>query len=169
MPQTLAASIAVSVKAQLDNSLDLGGASYPLAISKSVVLTNGTGANQAKDMFTDRRTLAASTSEDLDLSGVLTNAFGASIAFTKIRALIISSAADNVNDVVIGGHATAACASFFGDVTDKLKVKPGGTVALIAPDAAGYAVTAVTADLLKITNGGAGTPVTYDIVIIGTT
>lgn len=169
MPQSLAASIAVSVKATLDNSLDIGGASYPLSVSKSFVLTDGTGANQAKDLFTDRRTLAASASEDLDLSGVLTNAFGASIAFTKIRALIISASADNANDVVVGGHATAACASFFSDATDKLNVKPGGTVALIAPNAAGYAVTAVTADLLKIANGGAGTPVTYDIVIIGTT
>jgi hypothetical protein len=39
---------------------------------------------------------------------------------------------------------------------------------LVAPDAAGYAVTATTADILRVTNGGAGTSVVYEIVILGT-
>lgn len=33
--------------------------------------------------------------------------------------------------------------------------------------ATGYAVTAGTADQLKVANSGAGTGVTYDIVIVG--
>ena len=38
---------------------------------------------------------------------------------------------------------------------------------LVAPGAAGYAVTAGTGDILKVANSGAGTGVTYDIVIVG--
>lgn len=40
---------------------------------------------------------------------------------------------------------------------------------LTAPDANGFGVTANTGDLLKITNSAGGTPVTYTVVLIGTT
>ncbi len=50
---------------------------------------------------------------------------------------------------------------------DTVKVKPGGAIALVAPDATGYAVTAGTADQLKVANSAGGTSVTYDIIIIG--
>ena len=68
----------------------------------------------------------------------------------------------------MGGHATAAFASLFGDSSDKLVVRPGGFIHAFAPDATAYAVTATTADLLTIANSAGGTSVTYDIVIIGT-
>ena len=45
-------------------------------------------------------------------------------------------------------------------------VRPGGTFALIADDAAGYAVTPGTGDLLKIAAATTGT-VTYDLILIG--
>ena len=169
MPQSISASIALTLQATLNNALNVGSASYPLAYNASAAFSNGAGANQAKDIFTDRRTLAASAAENLDLVGVLANAYGASISFTKIKALIVVADKANANDVVIGGHATAACASFFGDATDTVKVKPGGIVAFIAPDANGYAVAATTADMLKVANSGAGSSVTYDIIILGTT
>ena len=39
---------------------------------------------------------------------------------------------------------------------------------LVAPDANGYAITATTADLLKIANSAGGTSVTYTIAILAT-
>jgi hypothetical protein len=36
-----------------------------------------------------------------------------------------------------------------------------------APDATGYPVTAATGDLVTLTNSAAGTSVTYDVIIIG--
>ena len=47
------------------------------------------------------------------------------------------------------------------------QMQPGGTLLLVAPNAAGYAVTAGTGDLLKVANSGGSTGVTYDIVIVG--
>lgn len=164
---TLNASLTLSLAATLVNTLDLGDVTQNAANTSSFVFTDGTGANQAASLFADTRTLAASGTENLDLAGSLVDAFGGTIAFTKIKALIIRAAAGNTNDVIVGGHATAACASFFADATDKVRVKPGGMVALVAPNAAGYAVTATTADLLTIANSGAGTGVTYDVIIIG--
>jgi len=168
MAQSITANIKLNVGAVLTEPLDIGTASHNLDFIKAFAFGNGSGANQAEQMFTDRRTLAASASENLDLAGVLTNAFGTNLAFDTIKALVICAAKENTNDVVIGGHATAACASLFGDATDTVRVKPGGMVAFVAPDASGYGVTAGTADILKVENGGAGTVITYGIIIIGT-
>jgi hypothetical protein len=164
---SLTAGIRIGVTADLKNALDLTTAESAVNYLKAFALADGVGAGQAKSIFTDTRSLAASASEDLDLSGVLTSAFGTAITFTKIKALIIVAAAANVNDIVAGNTASNGCFSFFNASTDALRIKPGGAVALVAPDANGYAVTAGTADLLKILNGGAGTPVSYDIIIIG--
>ena len=164
---TLSASIALAVAGQYATGLDIGGANYPLSFGPSFVFTNGSGANQASVLFTDSRTLAASASEDLDLNGVLLDAFGASVALTKVKALIILADAANTNDVVIGGATSNGFVSLFGTATDKVKVKPGGLIAAVAPDANGYAATAGTADLLHIANGGAGTAVSYKIIVIG--
>lgn len=167
MATSITAKVALSVVADLANSLDVGSVSYPVNYGATYLLSDGTGADQAKELWTDTRTLTASSSENLDLAGVLTDVFGNTLTFTKIKALIVKADAANTNDVVVGGHATAACASFFNDATDKVKVKPGGLVAFVAPDANGYAVTATTADLLTVANSAGGTSVTYTIIVIG--
>ncbi len=162
------AKIAFSIAATLAGTPgDFGDASAPLADSRSFSFKPGTGANQANNIFADKRTLAASGTENLDLSGLLQNQLNETIAFTKVRALIITADATNVNDVVVGGHATAAFASMFSDPTDKVKVKPGGMLVLVAPDVNGYAVTATTADLLTIANSNSGTAVGYGIIVVG--
>jgi hypothetical protein len=153
----------------LSASNDLGAASQPLSYSKSFTFADGAGLNQAQQIFSDTRTLAASAAENLDLAGVLTNVFGSTLTFTKIKGLIICASDANTNDVVVGGHATAALAALFGDVTDTIKVKPGGMFALVAPAAAGYAVVATTGDMLTVTNSAGTTGVTYDIIILGAT
>ncbi len=169
MSNTLSALIKLHVGATLTQSNDLGAASQPLSYSKSFTFVDGNGLNQAQQVFSDTRTLAASAAENLDLAGVLTNVFGATLSFTKIKGIIVVASADNTNDVVIGGHATAALAALFGDVTDTIKVKPGGMFALVAPAAAGYAVVATTGDMLTVTNSAGSTGVTYDIIILGAT
>lgn len=167
MTVSLTARVNLSVVAELANSLDVGNVAYPVSWGANYALTDGAGANQANRIFTDTRTLSASATEDLDLAGVLTDALGNTLTFDKIKALIVRADAANTNDVLVGGAATAQASAFFGDVTDAVKVKPGGTVAFIAPDATGYDITATTADLLKVANSAGGTGVTYTIIIIG--
>jgi hypothetical protein len=163
----LTTNVNLTVSGVYSAALDIGSVQYPLAFGANMVLGNGTGASQAQYVFTDVRTLTASASENLDLAGALADAFGATLTFTKVKALIIKADAANTNDVVVGGHASAAFASMFADATDKIKVKPGGTFMVTAPDANGLAVTATTADLLTVANGGSGTSVTYTVIIIG--
>lgn len=167
MATTITANVNLQITADFVNSLDVGEVKYPIAYGVNYSLTDGVGANQAKAVFTDTRTLGASATENLDMAGVLLDAFGNALTFTKIKALVVKADAANTNDVLVGGHATAAFAAMFADATDKARVKPGGAVAFIAPDATGLAVTAGTADLLTVANSGAGTSVIYTVIIIG--
>lgn len=126
---------------------------------------NGAGANQANMMWHDRRQLAASATEQLDLSGVLTRAFGGSLTLTKVKTIIIHALASNVNAVRITRPANGI--ELFLAAGDGLDLPPGGLFVYQAPNAAGIAVTDATADLLSIANAGAGSAVDYEIVVVG--
>jgi hypothetical protein len=163
----LTSSLSIAADASLSAPLDLTTGTAPLQLRRAVSLASGTGVGKADRVFSDRRTLAASAAEDLDLVGVLLDAFGAAITFARIKGLVISAAAANTNNVVVGA-ATAPWATFL-NATGTITLRPGATAAFMAgaADATGYEVTPATGDLLKIANSDAGTPVTYDIVVIG--
>jgi hypothetical protein len=165
----LASLVSLNVQATQDSTLDLGKAAFNASKTYSVSYQNGVAAGQANKLFTDTRTVAASSNDDLDLNGVLTDAFGGSLALLRVKGLIVAAAAGNTNDVVVGGAASNAWVAPFGASTHTLKVKPGAVLALFAglTDATAWPVIAATGDVLRIANGGAGTPVTYDVVIIG--
>ncbi len=167
MPLTSRLSIAAS--AIQTATLDLGTASAQLAKAYTVDLANGTAAGQADRTFHDQRTLAASANEDLDLAGVLTDAFGATLTFARVKALIVAASASNSNNVIVGGAASNQFLSWVGAGTHTVTLRPGAVLALVAgsADTTGYAVTAATGDLLRIANSGAGSTVTYDIAVVG--
>lgn len=169
MPTLNMAKVAINAAFDFVTAVDVGDAKHTASWSPSYQFTDGTGANQAKAVFADTRTLAASANESLDLAGGLSDVFGNVITFTKIKALLIQAAAGNTNDVLVGGAASNGFTAWVGDATDVVKVKPGGMLAIAAPDATGLAVTAGTGDLLKIANSAGSTGVTYTIVVIGTT
>lgn len=142
-------------------------AKFPVTLDYSQLLASGTGANQASNVFYDVRTITASSSENLDLAGTLTNAFGVTLTFTKIKAVIIHASSANTNNVQVGGAASNGWVAWVADATDIVSVKPGGTLIWIAPDASGGAVVAATGDILKVANSSSGTSVIYDVTIIG--
>lgn len=168
MSGSLVTQILLKIAATGTFALDLDTADDPLVKDYTQLLSSGTGANQASNMFHDQRTITASSSENLDLAGVLTNAFGVVLTFTKIKVLFVKAAAANVNDVLLGNGSNPFIGPFGAAGASVVTVKPGGIALFIAPDANGYAVTAATGDILKVANSGAGTSVIYDIVILGT-
>lgn len=163
----LTSRLSVSLGATLTAALDLAEASVPLKAGAAFTLADGSGANQANRIWHDRRTLAASATEDLDLAGVLTDPFGATISFARIRAMLIKAAAANANNLIVGNASANGFISWVGGATHTVTVRPGGLLLLVAPDATAYAVTAATADLLKVANSAGGTSVTYDVVLLG--
>jgi len=165
---TLRTSIAFDLAAKFTSALDLQTGSAPLNLSRSFSWGDGTAAESANRVWSDRRTLAASATEDLDLAGVLTDAFGTAITFAKVRALIVAASSGNTNNVLLGGVSAGLSTIIQPAATGIVVVRPGGLVAFIAPDTTGYAVTATTADLLHVANSAGSTSVTYDIAIVGT-
>lgn len=166
----LDSAVSLGVRGTLSKALDLAISTSPLLRSYGVSLLTGTGTGQADRIFHDQRTLAASANEDLDLAGVLIDPLGDPLTFVKVRAFIVAAAAGNSNNVIVGGATTNGFITWVGAATHTVTVRPGGAIALFAGvgDATGYAVTAGTGDLLRVANGGAGTPVTYDVIVIGT-
>lgn len=165
MPMT--ANLTAKLAGTLTGTPDLGSAGYSFALTKAIALSTGTGADQADLVWTDTRTIAASGTDDLDLAGSLTGMLGGTLTFARIRAIYVAAATANTNNVLIGAAASNQFVGPFGASTHTLAVKPGGVALLANRDTTGWAVTAATADLLRIANSGSGTGVTYDIAIIG--
>lgn len=162
----LSTKVRVAVTADLTAALDLVTASVPLSKDYVNRLATGVASGQADKIFHDQRTLAASGTENLDLAGSLVDAFGATITFVKLKAIIVKAASTNVNNVNVIREGTNGAPLFLA-LADGIPVLPDGIFAWVAPGA-GITVTAGTGDLLTFTNSGAGTSVTYDIVLVGT-
>jgi len=163
---SLNSKIVTSIVASLTNPLDLATGTTPLTVDKRINLASGTGSDQADRIFHDRRTITASATDSLDLAGVLTDAFGATLTFVKLKGLYVSAASANTNNVNVTRPAVNGVPWLLA-AGDGVPVLPGGQMLWVAPGA-GVTVTAATGDLIDIVNSGAGTSVTYDIVILGT-
>jgi hypothetical protein len=159
------ASIALSVNALEQNTNDMGTPSFTLARQFLQAYTNGAGANQIDRLFCDNRTINAASNDDLDLAGALLEPLGSAFVLVRLKLLVVQNPVTNDGNVEVGGAGAAQFSTMFGAVTEKVLIKPGGLLLLYAPDATGYVVTATTADILRIRNGGTAT---RDIpVIIG--
>jgi hypothetical protein len=165
----LTSKVRVGVSAQQTAPHALGGASDSVSKDWSVSFADGAAAGQANVVWQATRTIAASGTDDLDLAGSLTNALGSTV-FAKVKSLTVVAATGNTNNVVVGGAPSNTWIGPFGDATDKLVVRPGGAqqIGVGEGDLNAYAVTAATGDILRVANSGAGTSVTYDIIVIGT-
>lgn len=160
------ATIRAAIELLATGPADLGEQEFRIAAGLPTSLPNGSGSGQANKVFADKRTLAASATENLDLAGSLTDPFGQTLTFTAIKAIFIKAAAGNTNNVVVGGAGSNTFIGPFNDATDKIVVKPGA-VALITAPATGWTVTAGTGDILLVANSSSGTSVDYEIVIVG--
>jgi hypothetical protein len=159
----------LSLTANIANALSVGGNGANLGLVFGTSMTDGTGASQANVAFWGYRTLAASTSEQLDLTGSLTSPLGTTISpFARIKVLLVSADPGNTNNVQVGGGSNAV-SSLLGTSTDYVVVRPGATVCWICgnADSTGYVVTSGTAHFLQVANGGSGTSVGYTIAVIG--
>jgi hypothetical protein len=167
MAVTQTGKIVVQLLSSLKNGLDLSTPLDALSLKYSKTLLNGTAANQANQSWHDQRTLAPSGTENLDFAGTLVDAFGQTLTLATIKAIMIRASDGNTNNVDVVQHATTGVPGIFSAAGEGVSIKPGGVFVWVAPGT-GATVTAATGDMLTITNSGAGTGVTYDIVVLGT-
>lgn len=144
-------------------ALDLTTPTEAIAINKSQSLTNGTGSGQANQVFTDQRTVSAA-SENLDLAGGLTDAFGDTITFTGIKMLMVKNLSTTAGqDLTLSGNFLDD--DMLGGGSSTVILGPGGIFFISSP-VDGFDVTAGTGDILTV--DPAANTISYDIVLLGT-
>lgn len=164
----MAAGIRGEARLSLDftftGTADLGNPKQRVLLEEVMALAPGTAAvDEANCFFSDTRPLSSGTSEDLDLAGSLTDAFGATITAAEIVLIYVKSHDTNTVNLTIG----AATSPFAGPLgpTGTYVVKPGE--AYFATSKTGWAVGAGATDDLKIAAGAAAS--NYEVLILGRT
>lgn len=169
-------SVQILLKGLQSNPGNLSMPEEALDVSEVFGFKTGAGANQIHSFWQDRRTLTAGSTDNLDFAGgVVSGLSGAALTYARLKLVFVRHRTPAASAALkVGGHATVALADLFNSVEDmdtdqpSFNVRPGSSLLLAARDATGYVVTATTADMLKITNGAAGS-ISYDIVVAGCT
>src|SRR5262245_36189267 len=161
----LTATIKPLLAVTLTGSNDFAAPTWALPALAALELASGVGAGQADRVFADQRTLGAGGNDDFDLvGGALLDPMGAAFSVARIKALYIKNKHATL-PLTLGGGA-APVTSLWGASGDVAVIRPGGFELKAAPDATAFVVTGTTADILRISNAG-GSPVDYDIILIG--
>jgi hypothetical protein len=165
MASTLTSRVSIQLTSNLSGTAGITTAAANLLKTFTSDLGNGTSTGNADRVWSENRTIAASGTNSTDLQGSLVDAIGQAFTPLHVKTIAIFPSSTNTNDVVFGNDTNHV--PIFSAVTATVAVKPGGAWIWHAPQS-GVTVTAATGDILKFTNGGAGTSVTYDVVVIGT-
>lgn len=160
----LTSNIDLLVRATLTKAAGLSVPVESLNYRKSITLANGTGVNQADLLWHDQRSLAASTSETLDLVGILQNVFGDTFSAARVKALIIVNTSADA-EIEVGANSSNGTTTITG-AGDVVYVRPGGLFAVAGGDATAYVITADTADLLRVANLDGVNEATYNVFVI---
>jgi hypothetical protein len=167
---SLSATIKLALALAQTASGDIESANSQANPAYAISYSDGAGAGQANVLFTDRRTIAASANESLDLSGALANLLGSAV-FARVKAIVIKAADANPADGKLRVTRPASNGVAFANITagDSIfpDIAPGGIAIFVDPGATGTAVTAATGDLVNIANTSATAEAVYDIIVIG--
>jgi hypothetical protein len=160
------ATFALSLEAILTGAPIAGESPrYHVDFAEGLQFAPGTSLEVEADLlYSATRTLAASTGEDLDLAGVLANAFGATFTAAEVMVLIIKAAPTNANSIKCGPAATNGFLGPHNAAADRIYIKPGEYQPFISKS--GWGVFPGTADKYNVTNAAGGTGVTYTIHIL---
>lgn len=159
--------ILVDLRADYSSTaFDLATPSALVRVAQQLSYSSGVGAGAADRVWSDTRTIAASATDSVDLAGSLSDVFGVSLTFARIKTILVRAVVGNTNNVNVGRPATNGV-PWLTAVSSAIPVHPGGLFLWSSPTAAGVVVTAGTGDLIDFINSAAGSSVTYDVVIIG--
>ncbi|KKL20885.1 hypothetical protein LCGC14_2451010, partial [marine sediment metagenome] len=78
---------------------------------------DGVGLNQADLVYTEKDQ-SISGNVDRDLAASLLDAYGATLTFVKVKALMVTCPVANTDTVVVGGKGATGFLAFFGANTE---------------------------------------------------
>lgn len=162
----LNAIVTAAINGLLAKGLAHGGqVTENFSLGTSLRYDDGAGAGQASKIFSSRRTIPASSVDDMDLSGSLENDLGDPVVLTAIKAVYVEHVSGG-NPAVIGNAAANPWVGPFGAAAHTVSCPVGGVLCVGRTDAGGWPVGAGASDILRIANG-AGSQLVVDVVIIG--
>ena len=170
---TLATSIIHSMTSTLTDSSS--GATWNRTDSdanRRTAFATGATADLANRWYESSRTLAASTSEDIDLydfSGA-TNAVGETYALAVVKSIMIrNTSAVATTTITVGAAASNPWVGPFGGTSPTLTLTKGTTTdgMVMLVNGTGWTVTDAASHLLQIENNDATNAATYEIIVVG--
>ena len=164
MAQLATVRITSSVQPSATGDFTSGGS---VVVVSDVRLSDGTSADQSDRCGFDERTIAASTSEDLDLQTITAPSSGAALGLEELRSITIKAATGNGDNITVGPGASNGFTGFLADASDRLILAPGTTFTLVCPQDGKYDVSSSN-KVLSVTNSSSSVSATYTILLIGT-
>lgn len=138
------------------------------SLSGNQRLTFGTASGQADILCAAQYTLAGAGTQTFDLfANGIPDVFGGAANFRKLKSIAIAIVSGgDASGLIIGAAASNATPLFFGNQNDTWTISPNGPAFLGgSPD--GVVIDATHRNL-KITNGSASVPVTFNVFLAGT-
>ncbi len=168
MAKKLSAEVFAAVHWVLSQTNSLGGGTQQNYNPKLVPyeFTNGFQNGQLQEIFVDRRTIAPSATDTLDLYGTLNDPLNRVVNFNSLKVILVQADPANVNNIMIGGNA-AGPSGIFANLNDKIVLSPGGVFLWMVPNI-GASVVDSTGDKLDIANAAPNFSVNYNIILAGT-
>jgi len=166
---TVSAAINLSLGVQLKGSNAFaGGPLWNASMGVVQSFEDGIVANKVNLAYMAERTVNASSNDDIDLAGVLTDALGATFAAAELVAILIRNkplSGDNTTNLTLSVPTNGA-PLLTGTTPALAAIRPGGFFMFCNPDANGImTVTPGTGDLLRIANA-AGAQNKYQIGLL---
>lgn len=164
---SLSSTMSLSLSVVHENTVVANVGTTKLSAGKTISdsLANGTGLDQADQFYMVSGTVAAGTPVDIDLAGSLSNAFGSTVTFARLKGIVIQNKTTTAGAILQVGAGSNPITSPWLASGDGVNVGPDGVFMLWNPSAAGYAVTATSADILRLTSAS-GT-ISYELYLIG--
>lgn len=158
----LDAQILLSIVAHETSSGDISRTLRATPASYSLILSNGTGANQAQVVWSDSRTIEADGEDTPNVAGLADDR--GTVAFTAVKLIYIRNSG-TVPLNLIGNGDWATGPQKLPD-TSNYEIPAGGCWLATNPTAAGWSVGA-SPKYITIQNQSGSTAATYEIVLIG--
>jgi hypothetical protein len=144
--------------------------SIATALSSTYTFVDGVAAGQNDIVWSDRRTVGAGATDNIDLAGGgLLDVFGNAIAFVEVTAIVIRNreTVAGTRRITFGAAVAAGFAWLFNAAADRISINPGSSY--VGWEDNGVAVVAGVTDVIAIVNTDGANTVTYDIIIVGRT
>ncbi len=168
MPDTLSTDLRCSLAWLLQEQADLSTLNDSSKLEYARSMADGTGPLEADKIWHRASTLAASSSDDWDLSALTNTVFGGqlTVELARVKAVFVVNTSETDGDVLhLQPGLVQPWTGPFGGITDLVQV-PADSCAFLNHRHSGWAVAA-SAKTLRVHNPGAQ-DITYQIVLVGT-